>query len=68
MQKILRTRGQDHYLTFSITSDILCKATELTEAKVYVEAPWVGGMKVFLNDCYVGHMTKMTVMAIYCYI
>ena len=42
-REILRTRCQGHSLTFSITSDILCKATELTEAKVYLEAPWVWG-------------------------
>ena len=33
------------------------------KAKFYVEPPWEGGTKVYLNDP--GHMTKMAAMPIY---
>ena len=34
-----------------------------TKAKFYVEPPWGGGTKVYINDP--GHMTKMATMPIY---
>ena len=33
------------------------------KAKFYVESPWQGGTKVYINGP--GHMTKMTAMPIY---
>ena len=33
------------------------------KAKFYVESPWEGGMKVYINGP--GHMTKMAAMPIY---
>ena len=33
------------------------------KAKLYVEFPWEGGTKVYINGT--GHMTKMAVMPIY---
>ena len=33
------------------------------KAKFYVEPPWEGGMKVYINGP--GHMTKMATMPIY---
>ena len=33
------------------------------KAKLYVEPPWEGGMKVYINGP--GHMTKMAAMPIY---
>ena len=33
------------------------------KAKVYVEPPWEGGRKVYINDP--GHVTKMANMSIY---
>ena len=35
----------------------------LIKAKFYVEPPWEGGMKVYINGP--GHMTKMAAMPIY---
>ena len=34
------------------------------KAKFYVEPPWEGGTKVYINGP--GHMTKMAAMPIYC--
>ena len=34
------------------------------KAKLYVEPPWEGGTKVYINGP--GHMTKMAAMPIYC--
>ena len=45
-------------------SNIFSSETTLPiKAKFYVEPPWEGGMKVYINGQ--GHMTKMAAMPIY---
>ena len=47
----------------TIFEDILLKNPWPINAKFYVEPPWEGGTKVYINGP--GHMTKMAVMPIY---
>ena len=54
-------RLQDHW---SSGSKIFSSETTWPiKAKFYVEPPWGGGTKVYINDP--GHMTKMATMPIY---
>ena len=48
----------------STISDVFSSETALPiNAKLHVEPPWEGGMKVYINGP--GHMTKMAAMPIY---
>ena len=40
-----------------------CETASPIKAKFYVEPPWQGGKKVYINGP--GHMTKMAAVAIY---
>ena len=51
----------NHYFQ---TSSALCSETAWPiKPKIYVEPPWEGGTKVYING--LGHMTKMAAMPIY---
>ena len=49
------------YMT--IISNIFSETALPIKAKFYVEPPWDGGTKVYINSQ--GHMTKMAAMTIY---
>ena len=44
-------------------SNVFSETTLPIEAKFYVQPPWQGGKKVYINGR--GHMTKMAAMPIY---
>ena len=47
----------------TISNVFSSEATWPIEAKFYVQPPWQGGKKVYINGP--GHMTKMAAMPIY---
>ena len=49
--------------TFTISNIFSSETDWPIKAKFYVEPPWEGGTKVYINDP--GHMTKMAAMPIY---
>ena len=48
---------------FTFSNVFSSETAWLLKAKFYVELPWEGGIKVYINGP--GHMTKMAVMPIY---
>ena len=50
------------YMTIIFNSNIFSETARPIKAKLHVEHPWEGGMKVYINGQ--GHMTKMAAMAI----
>ena len=48
---------------FTISNVFSSETTWPIEAKFYVQPPWQGGKKVYINGP--GHMTKMAAMPIY---
>ena len=55
-------RAINMYMT-PIFKDLFPKTAWPIKAKLYVEPPWEGGKKVYIN--YSGHITKMAAMPIY---
>ena len=73
LRPVFTDRGSYIYYLHSATLKYLPATLNLTEipaetawpikAKFYVEPPWEGGMKVYINGP--GHMTKMAATPIY---
>ena len=51
------------HLPFTISNIFSSETAWPIKAKFYVEPPWEGGTKVYINGP--GHMTKMAAMSIY---